>query len=168
MSSARAALITRERYQVDQVRPVFIYSNWMGRKERSGPPDEKVTINLGPVDLGRIDLLVEEGFYASRTDVIRTAVRRLLEEHKEPISDAIVRQSYSVGVVEMNRKAFEQLRDRKEKIDLRVIGFLRLASNIPLDLADETINSIRVLGHLSATPALKKRLAPKMVRGGGE
>ena len=137
----------------------------MGRKERAGPPDEKVTINLGPVDLGRIDLLVDEGFYASRTDVIRTAVRNLLEEHKGPINDAIVRQSYAVGVVQWNRAAFEELRKKKERVNLRVIGVLRIAHNVSPDLADAVVESIRVLGHLSAPAAVRKRLEPKMQRG---
>ena len=138
----------------------------MGRKERAGPPDEKVTINLGPVDLGRIDLLVEEGFYASRTDVIRTAVRNLLEEHKEPINDAIVRGSYGVGVLVETRGTLEELRKQKKRAKIRVIGVLRIAHNVSPNLADETIESIRVLGHFSAPAAVKKRLEPKMVRGG--
>jgi len=135
----------------------------MGRKERAGPPDEKVTINLGPVDVGRIDLLVEEGFYGSRTDVIRTAVRRLLEEHKEPINEAIVRQSFALGVVQWPKSAFEELRKKKERVNLRVVGVLRIAHNVSPDLADEVIESIRVLGHLSAPAAVRKRLEPKMV-----
>ena len=137
----------------------------MGRKVRSGPSDEKVTINLGPVDVGRIDLLVEEGFYGSRTDVIRTAVRKILDEHKESINDAIVRQSYAVGVVQWNRAAFEDFRKRKERVNVRVIGVLRIAHNVSPDLADEVVESIRVLGHLSAPAAVRKRLEPKMVRG---
>ena len=135
----------------------------MGRKERAGPPDEKVTINLGPVDVGRIDLLVEEGFYGSRTDVIRTAVRRLLEDHKAPLDEAIVRQAYSVGAVQWNRGAFEELRKKRERVNLRVVGVLRIANNVSPDLADAVIESIRVLGHLSAPAAVRKRLEPKMV-----
>ena len=138
----------------------------MGRRERTGPPDEKVTINLGPVDLGRIDLLVEEGFYASRTDVIRTAVRNLLEEHKEPLNDAIARLSFGVGVLYWDRKAFEDHKKRKERAKIRIIGVLRFAHDVSPDLADEVIESIRVLGHFSAPAAVKKRLEPKTVRGG--
>ena len=140
----------------------------MGRKERAGPPDEKVTINLGPVDVGRIDLLVEEGFYASRTDVIRTAVRNLLDEHKEPLNEAIVRLSFSVGVLLWTRGALEDFRKRKKRVKIRVIGVLRIANDVSPDLADEVIESIRVLGHFSASPAVRKRLGPKMARGGGE
>ena len=137
----------------------------MGRKERAGPPDEKVTINLGPVDVGRIDLLVEEGFYASRTDFIRTAVRNFLEEHKEPINDAVVRNSFSVGVIYLGKSAFEELRKRKERVNLRVVGVLRIGHNVSPQLADDAIESIRVLGHLSAPPAVRKRLESKMLRG---
>jgi Arc/MetJ-type ribon-helix-helix transcriptional regulator len=138
----------------------------MGRRERAGPPDEKVTINLGPMDLGRVDLLVEEGFYASRTDAIRTAVRNLLEEHKEPINDAIVRDSFAVGVVLFTRGTLEELRKKKKRVKIRAIGVLRIAHNVSPDLAEQTIESVRVLGHFSAPAAVRKRLEPKMLRGG--
>src|SRR5213080_654107 len=103
----------------------------MGRKERSGPPDEKVTINLGPVDVGRIDFLVEEGFFQSRTDLIRSAVRQLLEAHKGPIEDAVTRDTtgsaagrasaVGMGVVMWDRAALEYFRARNEKASARVI-----------------------------------------------
>src|SRR5919108_6614066 len=120
----------------------------MGRKERAGPPDEKVTINLGPVDVGRIDFLVEEGFFQSRTDLIRTAVRRLLDDHKGPIETAVTRDTMAVGVVVWNRKALEEMREKGERATIRVMGVLRLTGNIDPDLADEVIESIRVYGHL--------------------
>lgn len=134
----------------------------MGRKERAGPPDEKVTINLGPIDLGRIDLLVEEGFYGSRTDLIRSAVRKLLDGHKEQIDDVVVRNSYAVGVVHWSRAVLEEFRQRNERATIKVVGVLRLGRDMPPDLADEVIESIRVLGHLSASPELRKRLEPKI------
>jgi Arc/MetJ-type ribon-helix-helix transcriptional regulator len=135
----------------------------MGRKERAGPPDEKVTINLGPVDVGRIDLLVEEGFFGSRTDLIRTAVRNLLDEHKESLNDAIVRHAYNVGVVVWPKSTFEELRKKNERVNLRVVGVLRIPHNVSPDLADAVIESIRVLGHLSAPAGVRQRLEPKMV-----
>lgn len=137
----------------------------MGRKGRSGPPDEKVTINLGPIDLGRIDLLVEEGFYASRTDVIRSAVRHLLDDHEEPIKEAVRRQTLAVGVVMWTRASLEEARKNGERLNARVLGVLRLGSDISPELADEVIESVRVLGHFSAPPAVLSRLAPKIVRG---
>ncbi len=134
----------------------------MGRKERAGPPDEKVTVNLGPVDVGRIDFLVEEGFFQSRTDLIRTAVRKILDEHKTPIEDAVTRHTMATGVVIWDRSTLEDLRDRNEKATIRVIGVLRLTSSIDPDLADEVIESIRVYGHLSAPADVRKRLEPKI------
>jgi Arc/MetJ-type ribon-helix-helix transcriptional regulator len=136
----------------------------MARKERSSPPDEKISVNLGPVDLGRMDLLVEEGFYTTRTDLIRSAIRRLLDDHKEPIDQAIHRQALAVGVVHWNRKALEEARERQEQLDLRVIGVLRLGSDITPELADEVISSIRVFGHLSAPASVRRRLASKISR----
>jgi Arc/MetJ-type ribon-helix-helix transcriptional regulator len=150
----------------------------MGRKERAGPPDEKVTVNIGPVDLGRIDLLVEEGFFGSRTDFIRTAVRNLLDERKDSIDEAIsrfaeprtgngrVQLSFCVGALWWSRDELELLRKKNKRTKIRVVGVLRIAADVSPDLADETIHSIRVLGHFSAPAAVKKRLEPKMVRGG--
>jgi Arc/MetJ-type ribon-helix-helix transcriptional regulator len=150
----------------------------MGRSQRAGPPDEKVTINLGPVDVGHIDLLVEEGFYGSRTDFIRTAVRNLLEERKDSIDEAVSRfaetstgssrdvPSVCIGVMHMNRGALEGVRKMKKRLKIRVIGVLRIGGDVTPDLADEAIHSIRVLGHFSAPAAVRKRLEPKMVRGG--
>ena len=134
----------------------------MGRKERSGPPDEKVTINLGPVDLGRIDLLVEQGFYASRTDAIRSATRQLLDGHKVDIDEAVRRNSIAVGVVHWGRDSLEQAKRRNERLAVRVMGVLHLGSDVTPDLADEVIESIRVLGHFSAPAPVRDRLKAKM------
>src|SRR5437879_505306 len=141
----------------------------MGRKERSGPPDEKVTINLGPVDVGRIDFLVEEGFFQSRTDLIRSAVRQLLEAHKGPIENAVTpdttgsaaggsSETTGLGIVMWDRATLEHIRARNQKASARVIGVMRLADDIDPDLADEVIDSIRVYGHVYAPPAARKRL----------
>lgn len=137
----------------------------MGRKERSSPPDEKVTVNLGPIDIGRIDLLVEEGFYSNRTDVIRSAVRQLLDGHDESIKEAVKRQTLAVGVVLWTRAGLEEARKKGERLDARVLGVLRVASDVSPELADDVIESVRVLGHFSASSEVRTRLAPKIVRG---
>jgi Ribbon-Helix-Helix transcriptional regulator family len=49
------------------------------------PDSEKITINLGFVDLGRVDLMVREGFYSNRADFIRTAIRNQLERQDDAI-----------------------------------------------------------------------------------
>src|SRR5438445_1079741 len=94
----------------------------MAPAERSGPEDEKVTINLAPVDLGRIDLLVREGVFSSRTDFIRHAIRVQLGEHVKIVDDAITKHTYAVGVTLWTKKTLEEMRAKGEKMRLRSIG----------------------------------------------
>lgn len=138
----------------------------MARPERTGPPDEKITINLGPVDLGRIDLLVEEGFYGSRTDFIRDAIRRLLEEHKAVLSDAAVRREVTVGFVRLGSTELERAVTKKEKLDLRVVGRLEIGDDVSAELAARAIERIAVRGSLHASPAVLERLGDKVTKGG--
>ena len=138
----------------------------MARPERTGPPDEKITINLGPVDLGRIDLLVEEGFYGSRTDFIRDAIRRLLEEHKAVLSDAAVRREVTVGFVRLGSTELERAVKKKEKLDLRVVGRLEIGDDVSAELAARAIERIAVRGSLHASAAVLERLGDKVTKGG--
>jgi Arc/MetJ-type ribon-helix-helix transcriptional regulator len=138
----------------------------MARPERVGPPDEKITINLGPVDLGRIDLLVEEGFYASRTDFIRDAIRRLLDDHKAVLSDAATRREVTVGFVRLGRTELEQARTDKERLDISVVGRLELDDDVEPDLADEVIERLSVRGSLRAPTDVLERLGDKVAKGG--
>lgn len=138
----------------------------MARPERTGPPDEKITINLGPVDLGRVDLLVEEGFYGSRTDFIRDAIRRLLDEHKAVLSDAAVRREVTVGFVRLGRSELEIALREKERLDLRVVGRLEIAEDVTPDLADRAIERIAVRGSLAAPRPVLDRLGEKVSKGG--
>jgi Arc/MetJ-type ribon-helix-helix transcriptional regulator len=59
---------------------------------------EKITINLGLIDLGQIDLLVQEGFYSNRTDCIRTAIRNQLVAHAEAVRQTIARKTLVLGL----------------------------------------------------------------------
>jgi Arc/MetJ-type ribon-helix-helix transcriptional regulator len=138
----------------------------MARPERSGPPDEKVTINLGPVDLGRIDLLVEEGFYGSRTDFIRDAIRRLLEEHKTVLSDATVRREVTVGFVRLGSGELERAAKKRETLDIRVVGRLEIDDDVSPELADKVIGRISVRGSLQAPRQVLDRLGERVVKGG--
>lgn len=139
----------------------------MARPERSGPPDEKITINLGPVDLGRIDLLVEEGFYASRTDFIRDAIRRLLDDHKAVLSDAAVRREVTVGFVRLSAGELQRAAKRKEKLDLRVVGRLEILDDVTPDLADKAIERVSVRGSLQAPQQVLDRLGDRVAKGPG-
>lgn len=138
----------------------------MARPERTAPPDEKITINLGPVDLGRIDLLVEEGFFGSRTDLIRDAIRRLLDEHKGVLTDAAIRREVTVGFVRISRAELERAAKKKEKLDIRVVGRLEIGDDVSAALAGEVIERVSVRGSLHASRSVLDRLGDRVTKGG--
>jgi Arc/MetJ-type ribon-helix-helix transcriptional regulator len=131
----------------------------MAEVERS----EKITINVGLVDLGQIDLLVEEGFYANRTDFIRTAIRRQLESRATALADTVARRTLVLGTRHLNRPELEQLRDAGQTIDLRVLGLATIADDVDPELALATIAAVEVLGAFRAPRAVKAALAPRTV-----
>ena len=103
---------------------------------------EKITINMSPVDLGKIDLLVEQGHYSNRTDFIRTAIRSQLEKHTDEVQQAVSLYSFLVGVVVYDRAKFERLKAKHKKLKLTVMGALNLSKDIPPALACEVIESV--------------------------
>jgi Arc/MetJ-type ribon-helix-helix transcriptional regulator len=123
---------------------------------------EKITINLGPVDLGRIDVLVEQGLYSNRTDLIRTAIRNQLDRHEPVIQAHAVKWSFVLGVETVTRSTLEELRKQGKKMSLRVIGMLKLDDDIDPELARETIEAIRVRGSFHAPPAVRAALANRI------
>jgi Arc/MetJ-type ribon-helix-helix transcriptional regulator len=125
------------------------------------PVDEKITINLGCVDLGQIDLLVQEGFYANRTDLIRTAIRNQLQSHGEALRQAVSRKTLALGIQHFSRSELEAVRKAGDKLQVRVLGLASIASDVTPALALATIESITVLGTLQASPAVKAALAQR-------
>jgi Arc/MetJ-type ribon-helix-helix transcriptional regulator len=126
------------------------------------PDSEKITINLGYVDLGRIDLLVQEGFYSNRSDFIRTAIRNQIGSHVEAVSKSIERHTMELGLRDYSVADLESLRDAGEMLHVKVVGLARIASDVTSDLALATIGSITVLGALQASPEIKKALADRI------
>ncbi|MGH3919909.1 MAG: CopG family transcriptional regulator [Pseudonocardiaceae bacterium] len=120
---------------------------------------EKITINVGLVDLGQIDLLVDEGFFANRTDFIRTAIRRQLESRSDAVADTIARRTLTLGIQHLTRRDLEQLRDASRTIELRVLGLATIADDVDAELALATIASVEVLGAFRASRAVKAALA---------
>src|SRR3954465_14889229 len=116
---------------------------------------EKITINLGYVDLGHIDLLVAEKFYSNRTDFIRTAIRNQLERHAEATKQSVARKTLDLGLRQFTRHDLEQLRATGKKVDIRVLGLASIAEDVSPELARATIASIEVLGALHASPEVK-------------
>jgi Arc/MetJ-type ribon-helix-helix transcriptional regulator len=123
---------------------------------------EKITINLGIVDLGRIDLLVAEGFYTNRTDLIRTAIRNHLDASGEAISQTVKRRTLVLGSEHYGRNRLEELRADGEMVHIRVLGLATVAGDVPPDLAVATIASVEVLGAFRASPEVKKALASRI------
>jgi Arc/MetJ-type ribon-helix-helix transcriptional regulator len=123
---------------------------------------EKITINLGFVDLGHIDLLVQEGFYSNRTDFIRTAIRNQIERHADVVRKAVTRKSVDLGLRHFSRADLEAVRDAGEMLDIRVLGLATIAEDVTPELARATIASLAVLGALHASSAVKAALADRM------
>jgi Arc/MetJ-type ribon-helix-helix transcriptional regulator len=123
---------------------------------------EKITINLGVIDLGQIDLLVQEGFYSNRTDLIRTAIRNQLTTHADVLRQTVARRTLVLGLQEFSRRDLEAVRKSKTKLRIQVLGLVRIADDVTPALASETIESILVLGALQASPAVKTALADRI------
>ena len=123
---------------------------------------EKITINLGYVDLGHIDLLVQEGFYSNRTDFIRTAIRNQIERHADVVRQAVTRKSVDLGLRHFSREDLEAVRDAGQVLDIRVLGLATIAPDVTPELARATIASLTVLGALHASAAVKAALADRI------
>ncbi|MFA1672052.1 CopG family transcriptional regulator [Rhizobium mongolense] len=132
------------------------------RLHDKGTESEKITINLGYVDLGRIDLLVQEGFYSNRTDFIRTAIRNQLGIEGEAVKQSIVRHTLELGLRDYSRADLESVKAAGERLHIKVVGLARIAPDVTPDLALATIESITVLGALQASPELKSALAERI------
>ena len=123
---------------------------------------EKITINLGYVDLGHIDLLVQEGFYSNRTDFIRTATRNQLERHADAVRRSVAHKSLDLGLRHYSRDDLEAARAAGQMLHIHVLGLASIADDVTPELARATIGSIVVLGALRASPALKAALADRI------
>ena len=124
--------------------------------------NEKITINLGFVDLGQIQLLVQEGFYGNRTDFIRTAIRNQLDRHAENVRQIVSRKSVDVGVRQIKRAELEAARSAGQMLDIHVLGLAVIAVDVSTELALATISGLTVLGALQATNAIKTALADRI------
>ena len=124
---------------------------------------EKITINLGYVDLGEIDLLVGEGFFANRTDFIRSAIRRQLETRSAAVTDTVARRTLQLGSVQYTRARLEELQAAGETVQLRVLGLGSIADDVSVELALATIESVEILGAFRASREVKAALAPRTV-----
>ena len=126
-----------------------------------GPESEKITINIGFVDLGHIDLLVEEGFYSNRTDLIRTAIRNQLARHEDAAAQSIARRSLDLGLRRYSRGDLEAAVRAKQPLDIQILGLAIIDADVTPKLARAAIASISVLGALQASAAVKSALSDR-------
>ncbi len=126
------------------------------------PESEKITINLGHVDLGQIDLLVQEHFYANRTDFIRAAIRAQIDKHDDVLKRSVKVHSLDLGLRRYSRQQLEAVRAAGERLDIQVLGLVIIEADVSAELALETIASIHVLGALQASTAVKSALSGRI------
>ena len=124
---------------------------------------EKITINLGVIDLGQIDLLAREGFYSNRTDFIRTAIRNQLAAHADAVKQTVARRTLVLGLQHFSKADLESARDAGQKLEIKVLGLASIANDVSPELAREAIGSLLVLGALQASPAVKAALADRIL-----
>jgi Arc/MetJ-type ribon-helix-helix transcriptional regulator len=135
---------------------------WDGKEMVMAGETEKITLNLGPVDLGQIDLLVQEGFYSNRTDFIRTAIRNQLATHAEVVKQTIARKTLVLGLQHYTREDLEAVRAAGEHLQINVLGLASIADDVSPELALATIDTIFVLGAFHASEAVKRALAGRI------
>ena len=133
----------------------------MEQRNRAGET-EKITVNLGYVDLGHIDLMVHEGFYSNRTDFVRTSIRNQLERHADVAASAVARKRLDLGLRHYTRGDLERAKAAGEMFDIRVLGLATIAEDVSPELARATIASIDVLGALRASAAVKAALRDRL------
>ncbi len=131
----------------------------MDGMENAMADSEKITINMFAVDLGKIDLLVQEGLYSNRTDFIRTAIRNLLDKNNFEVQQSVLRHSYAIGVFSYSHADLEQFSAKGEKVKITVVGLLHLSDDVSPELAVNVIESIQVHGIFQASEAVKSALA---------
>ena len=127
-----------------------------------GGDSEKITINLGYVDLGHIDLMVQDGFYANRTDFIRTAIRNQLDRHADAVRQSVARKTLDLGLRHYSREDLEAVRAAREMLQINVLGLVTIARDVTPELARATITSVTVLGALHASPEVRAALSDRM------
>ncbi|MGC2204066.1 MAG: hypothetical protein WA633_28475 [Stellaceae bacterium] len=146
---------------VDGVGMAFMTNNIREFRPKTSD-SEKITINLGYVDLGHVDLLVQEGFYSNRTDFIRTAIRNQLDRHRDSVKQSVARHQLELGLRRYTRQDLEAVQAANETLHIQVLGLASIADDVSPELALRTIASIHVLGALHASPAVKTALGDRI------
>jgi Arc/MetJ-type ribon-helix-helix transcriptional regulator len=130
-------------------------------RQRSGET-EKMTVNVGVVDLGQVDLLVQEGFYSNRSDLVRTALRNQLAVHADALKQTLARRTLTLGLQHYSRAHLEKVVAAGQRLQVQVVGLARIADDVPPELARAAIESVSILGAFQASPAVRRALADRI------
>jgi Arc/MetJ-type ribon-helix-helix transcriptional regulator len=130
-------------------------------RQRAGET-EKMTVNVGVVDLGHVDLLVQEGFYSNRSDLVRTALRNQLALHADMLKQTLARRTLTVGLQHYSRADLEAVVARGQRLQVQVVGLARIADDVPPELASAAIESVTVLGAFQASPSVRRTLSDRI------
>jgi Arc/MetJ-type ribon-helix-helix transcriptional regulator len=137
-------------------------ANKVHELQPKAPDSEKITINLGYIDLGHIDLLVQEGYYSNRTDFIRTAIRNQLDRHNDVVRKSVERHQLDLGLRHYSRQDLEAAQVAGEVLHIQVLGLASIANDVTPELAQQTIASLHVLGALHVSPTVKEALKDRI------
>ena len=141
---------------------VFLMATNVRELRQKVSDSEKITINLGYVDLGQIDLMVQDGFYANRTDFIRTAIRNQLDRHSDVVRQSVARKTLDLGLRHYSRADLEAVQAAGERLQINVLGLITIAQDVTPELVRATIASVTVLGALHASPEVRAALSDRM------
>lgn len=135
---------------------------------------EKLTINLPPVEIARIDVLVESGLYPSRTEFIRTSIRKTLDSHHNLIERVIEEKIYSisddlvstdeyknifgVGVFALGKSDFDKYMKKGQKVRISVAGLLVILKGVTAEQILSTVVSVKVYGIIRASDSVRNAL----------
>ena len=138
-------------------------ANEIAEARQRGGETEKMTVNIGVVDLGQVDLMVQEGFYSNRSDLVRTAVRNQLASHAEVLKQTVARRTLTLGLRHCSRADLEQAVASGQRLRIEVVGLARIAEDVTPELARAGIESVSVLGAFHASAAVRRALADRMI-----
>ncbi len=121
---------------------------------------EKITVNLPVVDLGKMDYLVSQGFYNSRAEFLRIAAKEQIGKNdsifKALTEEHVKDKNYFVGIgaLTISREVFEKALKEGRKIKIFVMGMVKIANDVDIELISKTVKSFRAYGIKRGPPGV--------------
>jgi Arc/MetJ-type ribon-helix-helix transcriptional regulator len=119
---------------------------------------QQLNVTMDAEEIHQVDLMVEQGLYASRKDFLQLAARNLLREHGVEVPRPMTGELKVAGIAVHNRKSLEKLRAAGRQLELNVTGIFRLADDVTPELACAVIKSLTLRGTFEASAEVKATL----------